>query len=160
MKVWYFIIVIYFKSRAFKCYIFVQNNSKDLILHCDALFFQTIVMWCTTQTATIYYTKIEKENTCASTHTYQLLEVTPRRHSMTVATRLRLCIFNKIDCATVASRLWLCIFIKRGNSTSRFATVTLHIYETGLQYQWLRDCDSAYLTKWGNSRFATVTLHI
>ena len=24
---------------------------------------------------------------------------------------------------TVASRLWLCIFIKRGNSTSRFATV-------------------------------------
>ena len=38
--------------------------------------------------------------------------------------------------------------------------MTLHIYQTGLQYQSLRDCDSAYLTKWGNSRFATVTLHI
>ena len=45
---------------------------------------------------------------------------------------------------------------------SRFASLTLHIYQTGFQYQSqsLRDCDSAYLTKWGNSRFATVTLHI
>ena len=34
---------------------------------------------------------------------------------------------NGYAAATVASRLRLCIFIKRGNSTSRFATVAVHI---------------------------------
>ena len=49
---------------------------------------------------------------------------------------------------TVASRLWLCIFNKIGKQ-SRVTS-----------QQSIRDCDYTYLTKLANSRFATVALHI
>ena len=64
---------------------------------------------------------------------YWKLAASPCRRGLTVASRLWLCIFKQshhdCDLTTVASRLWLYLFNKIG-------------------LQSLRDCCSAYLTKW------------
>ena len=62
---------------------------------------------------------------------YCLLAATPRRRGVKVASRLWLCIFNKIgkqslhDCDLTT----LYIFNKMGEQSLRFATVALHILQ-------------------------------
>ena len=50
-------------------------------------------------------------------------------------------------------------FAASARHNSRFATVAPHILKK-IEEQSLRDCDSAYLTKKGNSHFVNVALHI